>query len=323
MDVALVEVGDREVRVRLADGRTGVMPRDDFDRAGLSDSAVGSEIRAAVLHREDRQGQVSMSAAWAAKSDAWHTVESAARDKTVLSGTVGRQVKGGLLVELGMRAFLPRSQVGELEGELADLVGTEVEVMVQEIDRAADRLVVSRRDAQRRRRRAGEKQAWSEIAVGQKRMGVVTSVEDYGAKVQLGPLRGLVHRSELSWSRVDHPGDVVSVGQEVEVEVLEVTRSKRRLGLSMRRTADHPLDGVEVGAVCSATVFRVVDYGAFARLDESGAEGLVHVSELSELPGQRADQLVIPGEQLRVKVLSVDRERNRMALSALAAALAD
>jgi len=320
VDVVVADLGDREVEVRLADGRTGVIPRADWDRAHLSASA-GSQARAAVLHREDPRGRVAMSASWAAKSDAWHRIEEARDNKEVLSGPVAKEVKGGLVVDLGVRAFLPRSLVGDHSGELAELVGSVVHVTVNEIDRAKDRLVVSRRDALRKERRAAEKDEWAALEAGQRHNATVVAVEDYGAKVRIGQLRGLVHRSELSWSWFDHPSDVVDVGAEVEVVVLDVSRSKRRLGLSLRGVSPNPLEAVEVGDVCDAVVQRVVDYGAFARIEPTGAEGLVHVSELSEIPGQRADQLVVPGEPLRVKVLSVDAERNRLSLSALQANL--
>ncbi len=325
--VTIVEVGDEEVVARLADGRTGVIQRADFDRASLS-AEPGAEIRAAVLHREDARGRVHMSASWAAKADAWQRVEAAAEDNSILTGPVTKEVKGGLVVDLGLRAFLPRSHVGELPpgsggGDIASLVGSVVEVTVAEAQRDTDRLVVSRRDAMRRLRRAEEKQQWSRLEVGQRHGGEVVQLLDYGAKVRIGDIVGLVHRSELSWTWFDEPGDVVAVGDEVEVVVLEVSRSRRRLGLSLRAAAPNPIESVEVGTVCDATVERVVDYGAFARIEPSGAEGLVHVSELSEMPGQRADQLVVPGEQLRVKVLSVDTERNRIALSALQANLID
>lgn len=324
--VTVTEVGDREVEARLADGRTGVIQRTDFDQAGLVASS-GSEIRAAVLHREDSRGRVHMSASWAAKSDAWQRMEQARQNHSILSGPVTKEVKGGLVVDVGLRGFLPRSHVGDLPAGSGDgpssLVGTEVEVTVAEVDRDKDRLVVSRRDAMRRARRAEEKRQWSGMAAGQRHSGSVVAVLDYGAKVRIGDVVGLVHRSELSWAWFDQPADVVAVGDDVDVVVLDVSRSRRRLGLSLKATGPNPVESVEVGSVCDATIERVVDYGAFARIEPSGAEGLVHVSELSEIPGQRADQLVVPGEALRVKVLSVDTERNRISLSALQANLID
>jgi small subunit ribosomal protein S1 len=196
----------------------------------------------------------------------------------------------------------------------AALVGREIEVLVTEADRAKDRLVVSRRDLQRRQRRKEEKERWGALRVGARMRGRVVSVADYGAVVDLGGIRGLVHRSELSWQRFSDPSEVVSVGDRVSVEVLDVNRSKKRVSLSLRRTMPDPYAGVEVGQIVPATITRVVEYGAFARLD-SGAEGLIHMSELSDVPGYRPDQLVVPGEEVTVKVLNVDTAKHRIGLS--------
>lgn len=194
-----------------------------------------------------------------------------------------------------------------------------MEVVVKEVDRNADRVVVSRRDPQRRARRAAERESYSELAPGQRHRGEVTEVLDMGAKVRIGELVGLVHRSELSWSRVGHPREVVAVGDVVDVEVLEVVRSKRRIALSMRRTRPHPFDSVEVGETYPAVIQRVLDYGAIAEITGTAAVGMIHRSELSAVPGLRPDQIVVPGEEIRVKVLSVDTDKDRMALSAVQA----
>lgn len=317
--VTVSSLGDREVLVKLADGRTGVVDRSDFDDAGLSDASVGDVIAAAVLQREHPDGRVPMSVRWAARTLGWARVVQALDAGEVLTGTVERAVKGGYLVRVGLSAFMPRSLVGTLQGPESDLVGSEVEVVVKEADRATDRVVVSRRDAQRRAQRAAQRRRLAELRPGQRHTGEVVEVLPVGAKVDLGGVVGLVHRSELSWSHVGHPGEVVSVGDRVEVEVLEVVRSKRRVALSVRRTAPHPLDAVEVGATYTATIQKVLEYGAIAELDDMGAVGLIHMSELSEVPGQRPDQLVVPGEKVQVVVLSADPERDRMALSAVRA----
>lgn len=411
----VTRVDGAEVEVRLADGRTGVIDRRDFQ----SPPAVGSTVPAAVLSRDDdRRGRVALSHRWARTELAWQRVEKAKAEHTPLSGRVVKEVKGGVVVDLGLRAFLPTSLIGEIEiteetapteaapaepapaeaapaepapteaasaepaatetapaehaapaadaepaedpapsedttptddtkptddttptdvdGEteappaepsteaaapvkvrVADpsaLVGREIEVLVTEADRAKDRLVVSRRDLQRRQRRKDEKERWSSLEVGSKVKGRVVSVADYGAVVDLGGLRGLVHRSELSWQRFGEPADVVSVGDQVTVEVLDVNRSKKRVSLSLRRTSPDPYAGIEVGQIVPATITRVVEYGAFAKL-ESGAEGLIHMSELSDVPGYRPDQLVVPGEDVTVKVLNVDRTKHRIGLS--------
>ena len=366
----MTRVDGAEVEVRLADGRTGVVDRRDFPSA----PSVGESVPAAVLSRDDdRRGRVALSHRWARTELAWQRVERARAEHTPLSGRVVKEVKGGVVVDLGLRAFLPTSLIGDIEIEapvepepepepVADaepesapvaepvvepvaeaeaetdaetespaadegtapvtvtvsdpsaLVGREVEVLVTEADRAKDRLVVSRRDLQRRRRRQEEKDRLSSVKVGSRVTGRVVSVADYGAVVDLGGLRGLVHRSELAWERFGAPADVVSAGEQVTVEVIDVNRSKKRVSLSLKRTRPDPYGGLEVGQILPATVTRVVDYGAFARL-ESGAEGLIHMSELSEVPGYRPDQLVVPGEELMVKVLNVDTAKHRIGLS--------
>ncbi|MFV0316152.1 MAG: S1 RNA-binding domain-containing protein [Microthrixaceae bacterium] len=317
--VTLASLGEREVLVKMADGRTGVIERADYDDAQLGNLSPGDLLAAAVLQREHPDGRVPMSARWAALTLGWARVLGALESREPLTGRIDRKVKGGYVVALGVRAFLPQSLLGEVDGDEGNLVGTDVRVLVKEADRATDRVVVSRRDVQRRELRASEREQLRSLSAGQRHDGVVVEILDIGAKVRIGEVVGLVHRSELSWGHLGHPSEAVSVGDGVTVEVLEVLRSKRRVSLSLRNTLEHPLDSVEVGETYAATIDKVLEYGAIASLDGTGASGLVHVSELSEMPGQRPDQLVFPGEQIRVKVLSVDKPRNRMSLSAVQA----
>ncbi len=312
VEVTVESVGDREIEVRLADGRTGVVPRDEIDGT----PTPGDVITAAQLAREDPKQRPVLSVTWARKQQAWEIVEAALVEGTPITGTVTKQIKGGAVVDVGLRGFLPTSLVSDEPGvSLSSLVGTEVEVVVVEVDRPKERIVVSIRDLQRRRRRAAEKERLRSLVPGARANGRVVSIVDYGAVVDLGGARGLIHRSELTWGRLESIGSIVSVGDDVEVVVLDVNRSKRRIGLSLRATEPDPYAEVQVGAIESSTVVRVVDYGVFVRLDTIGAEGLVHISELSDIPGYRPDQLVTPGEQLMVKVLEVDQKRRRLALS--------
>jgi len=305
-------VEGREVEVRLADGRSGVIPSGEFD----TQPSPGTTVVAAVLARDDPRGRVWLSHAWAVKHRRWEAMHEAKASHSPVRGTVVKAVKGGYVVDVGLRAFLPSSLVDESPaGDGANLVGTEIEALVTEADPVADRLVLSRRDHLRRTRRDQEKATYAALTAGGRTSGVVVAVLDYGAQVDLGSVRGLIHRSELSWGRVDHPDEVVTVGQPVEVVVLEVNRSKRRVALSLRRVSDDPLLAVVVGEVDDAVITRVVEFGAFARMVDSGAEGLVHVSELSELPGARPDQLVTPGEMVRVKVIDVQPAKRRLGLS--------
>lgn len=324
IDVTVSALLDHEVEVKLADGRCGVINRAEFDG---QTPAVGATIIAAVLAREDRLHRVALSHSWARKLKVWGRIEAAKEAGEPLTGVVQRTIKGGLLVDIGLRAFLPNSMIGEHGPQDPDaqdpekLVGTEVTVFVTEIDRSLDRVVVSRRDYLRRRRRQVERDVFNRVKVGDRVSGTVTGLVDYGAYVDVDGVRALLHRSELSWGRVSKVADVVSLGDPVEALVIEVQKSKRRLGLSLRRLEADPYQDLEVGAVCDATITRVVDYGAFAQLDGGDIIGLVHMSELSELPGYRPDELVTPGEAVRVKILSVDPDKRRVALSVRQAAV--
>jgi ribosomal protein S1 len=315
VDVEVVAVRPEEIEVKLADGRVGVIDRRDFGR----DTApgTGDHVEAALLSRQEPKGRVALSYQWARKHRSWKTLEEAKANHTSVTGVVQRAVKGGLVVEVeGLRAFLPASLVDEHQVELEPLVGSEVQVQVVDVDEPEDRLVVSRRDHLRRERRSREKEVFSTLAEGQRTSGEVVELLDFGARVDLGGgVFGLVHRSELSWTRVGSVAEVVSVGDRLEVVVVEVNRSRRRIALSVRRLTDDPLAGVDVGHVGEAEVTRLVEYGAFARLVESGAEGLIHLSELSDLPGARPEELVVPGDRVLVMVIDLDREKRRLGLS--------
>ncbi len=273
-----------EVEVRLADGRIGVIPRAEFE--GPGPIPLGETIEAALLARDDPKQRAVLSLSWARKQQAWERVDAAKASGEPITGKITKVVKGGLVVDVGLRGFLPTSLIADSPGtDPSTLVGTEAEVLVMEVDRASDRIVVSIRDLERRRRRAKEKEALKALAPGATANGRVVSVADYGAVVDLGGVRGLVHRSELTWGRLEKVEDIVSVGDRIDVVVLDVNKSKKRISLSLRGTTPDPLTQAEVGSIESATVVRVVEYGVFAQLDSSGAEGLVHITELSDVPG--------------------------------------
>ncbi|MFN7148913.1 MAG: S1 RNA-binding domain-containing protein, partial [Microthrixaceae bacterium] len=209
VEVTVSSVADDEVEVRLADGRTGVISRREFQGAVV----VGDQIQAALLARDDPRRRAVLSVAWARKQKAWERVEAALADGTPLTGTVTKLVKGGAVVDVGLRGFLPASLVSDGGDRTAEsLVGTEVEVLVTEVDRPSDRIVVSIRDLQRRRRRAAEKELLRSLEPGARVTGRVASIAEYGAVVDLGGARGLIHRSELTWGRLESIESIVSVG---------------------------------------------------------------------------------------------------------------
>lgn len=315
------EVGDREIILKMVDGRPGVVMRKDVTDVDGDVPQVGATIEVALLAREDPQGRMATSRGWAAKQQSWERIDAALASGELLKVKALKQVKGGLLVDLGQRAFLPASQAFEGSGgDLAELVGVEVEVRVTEADRQRDRGgVATRRTAQAPR--AEERSVFQRLEVGATVTGRVVAMVEFGALVDLAGARGLLHRTEMSWGRVDRLEDFAVPGQELELVVIEVNRSKRRIGLSLRRLSDDPLAKVEEGSIEDATVTRVVDYGVFAEL-ASGAEGLVHLSEMAEGRGYRPEELVAPGEAVRVKVMRVDPKRRRVELSMVQAALA-
>lgn len=318
VSVTVAAVSPNEVEVKLADGRTGVIARSDV--AGDVNPTVGATLEAAVLARDDPRGRVVLSHSWATKLAAWDRVEAAMAAGETLTGVVARAIKGGLLVDLGVRAFLPTSMVEEHHAggtppDPATLVGTEVTVLVVEADRDDDRVVVSRRDVLRRDRRRAERDAYAQLRPGAVVRARVTAIVDYGAHVDVGGVRALLHRSEMSWAHGVRPADVVAVGDEIEVEVIEVNKSRRRVGVSLRRCQPDPFDGIEPGTVRTAVITRVVEYGAFAKLDDTDAVGLIHMTELSDLPGYRPDEVVAPGDPVHVKVLSLDPAKRRISLS--------
>ncbi|MCC6227098.1 MAG: 30S ribosomal protein S1 [Microthrixaceae bacterium] len=314
VDVTVTAIHPDRIEVKLADGRLGAIPASDFrDRTQPS---VGQHLDAAMLAREDPK-RVWLSAAWAAKVHAWDRLAEARAAHEAVSGVVRRVVKGGAVLDVsGLRAFMPASLADEQPVDLGELVGVEVQVSVIDLDEDADRVVVSRRDVLRRQRREEQRAVLGALDVGRRVSGIVVGIRDFGAQVDLGGgVRGLVHRSELVWGRVGAVGDVVSIGQHVEAIVTEVHKGKRRVSLSIRQLMADPLADVEVGMVAEAEVTRVVEYGAFARLLGGTAEGLIHVSELSEMQGLRPDRVVAPGDQVWVKVIDLDRDRRRMGLS--------
>jgi small subunit ribosomal protein S1 len=232
-----------------------------------------------------------------------------------ISAKVTSASKKGLVIDAGVRGFAPAAHV-ELEpsGDLSKFVGQVLDWRVLEANPSKDRLLLSRRSILMREERQRAQERLSELKVGDVVKGKVVSIADYGAFVDIGGMNGLVHVSELSWERVRKPSKAVSVGQEVEAKVVEVKVRKRRVGLSIRQLQPDPLGALPVGEVVVGTVTRLVDFGAFVDIG-GGVEGLAHLSELAEFRVTAPEEVVMPGEELRVKILGVDKKRRRVELS--------
>jgi small subunit ribosomal protein S1 len=308
-DEAVLDLGARQGVINrrhlTAEGRT---PASDV-------LSVGEEVEAAVLVREDPRNRVVLSRTWAAKQRAWQAIEASRAGGQPLHGRVVDVVKGGLVVDVGVRAFLPASQV-ELAhvDDLRAYVGQEIDCLVAEADHTTDQVVLSRRAFLRRLDRHRTNELLSELEPGQVRRGRVSTITDFGAFVDLGGVRGLLHLSEISWERVERTADVLAVGDEIDVKVLSVKGASKRVGLSVRALTTDPLEELAEGQTLLGVVTRLVDFGAFVRVLDR-IEGLVHISELAEYRVQLPEEVVTPGDEVLVKVMRIDRRRRRIDLS--------
>jgi small subunit ribosomal protein S1 len=250
---------------------------------------------------------------------AWGQIEEVARVEGTVEGTVIEVVKGGLIVDIGLRGFLPASLIDlRRVRDLDPFIGEQITAKVIELDRARNNVVLSRR-AYLEEAQAEERQAFlDDLKEGEIREGVVSSVVNFGAFVDLGGMDGLVHVSELSWQHVNHPGEMVTVGDKVKVKVLEVDLDRERISLSIRQTSDDPWDVFsgenEVGHVIEGTVTKTVPFGAFVSVAD-GVEGLVHVSEIAIHRVESPELELSIGQTVMVKITEKDDERRRISLS--------
>lgn len=282
--------------------------------------SVGDKIDVVVLRTADENGNPVLSKRRADSRKAWAAVKKAFADHEIVSGKVLEEVKGGLIVDVfGLRGFMPASLVDRrYVPELSVFVGQEVQAYIIELDQAKRRIVLSRQAVLEETYEKQRQETWESLEEGQVRTGVVQRLTDFGAFVDLGGVDGLIHISELSWGRVDHPSDVLSEGQEVQVRVLNVDRERERVSLSLRATLPDPWDTVEEkyppGSIVQGKVVRTASFGAFVEL-EPGVEGLVHISQLAWRHVENTEEVVKPGDEVEVKVLSVSPDEKRISLS--------
>jgi small subunit ribosomal protein S1 len=318
-----VRIDRDEVLLDIGYKSEGVIPskelsiRHDVDPS--DEVKVGDEIEALVLQKEDKEGRLILSKKRAQYERAWGRIERIMAEGGTIKGPVIEVVKGGLILDIGLRGFLPASLV-ELRRvrDLHPYVGQELECKIIELDRNRNNVVLSRRAFLEESQSEGRKKFLESLQKGERRKGTVSSIVNFGAFVDLGGVDGLVHVSELSWRHVEHPSEVVSVGQEVEVEVLDVDMERERVSLSLKATQADPwkefAEKHRAGQLIDGEVTKIVPFGAFVRVAD-GIEGLVHISKLSEQHVETADEVVQVGERVRVKVEDVDIARRRVSLS--------
>jgi len=311
-----------------ADGLIAGRELEQINPRNLEEFKVGEEILVYVLEPEDVNGHVVLSYTRAQEEQDWEKVEQSLESGDVITTFVEGYNKGGLLVPVGqLRGFVPGSLVsvfregdtGAPEDRWSEAIGKEITLKVIEVDRSRQRLILSERDAIGETREAIKDQLLDNLAVGDRVTGYVSSLADFGAFVNIQGVDGLVHLSELSWDHVDHPSDLVKVGQELEVEVISIDEEKRRIGLSMRRLQDNPwiekAEEIQEGQLIQGTITNLTDFGAFARIENTDLEGLIHISELSMDRVGHPSEVVSVGETLALRVISLDMERHRIGLS--------
>jgi small subunit ribosomal protein S1 len=296
----------------------------------LEELAVGNEVAVFIVNPEDEEGNVILSYAKAAEEKDWQMVQKLAESGESYEGRVIGHNKGGLLLDVGrLRGFMPISQLGPSRNfnrdqstatQLQKLVGNKMLAKVIEVDRSRNRLILSERAATREKRAAQREEMLAELEVGEVRQGRVVNLTDFGAFVDIGGLEGLVHISELSWKRIGNPGDVLQIGDEIEVYVLDVDRERERVALSLKRLQTDPwtiVDEIyEEGQLVEATITKLAQFGAFARIqDEYELEGLVHISELSEEHVNHPKEVVRPNQAVTLRIIRVDPEQRQLGLS--------
>ncbi|UGQ10118.1 30S ribosomal protein S1 [Yinghuangia sp. ASG 101] len=323
VDGVIVKVDRDEVLLDIGYKTEGVIPSRELSIKHDVDPhevvAVGDNIEALVLQKEDKEGRLILSKKRAQYERAWGTIEKIKEEDGIVTGTVIEVVKGGLILDIGLRGFLPASLV-EMRRvrDLQPYVGKELEAKIIELDKNRNNVVLSRRAWLEQTQSEVRQTFLTTLQKGQVRTGVVSSIVNFGAFVDLGGVDGLVHVSELSWKHIDHPSEVVEVGQEVTVEVLDVDMDRERVSLSLKATQEDPWQQFarthQIGQVVPGKVTKLVPFGAFVRVDE-GIEGLVHISELAERHVEIPEQVVQVGDEIFVKVIDIDLERRRISLS--------
>lgn len=334
----IVDKRPHELLVDIGFKSEGVVAGREIERISdeIQTLQIGDEIPVYIM-REDKDGNLLLSVSRALAEKDWERAEGLMESQSIFDGIVETYNRGGVIIRLGhVRGFVPASQMSstasdfssgaESEVELSEgddrwstLVGESLKLKVIDVDRKRNRLILSERLAMRDWRRQQKEQLLEMLKEGDSCEGVISNIADFGAFVDLGGADGLIHLSELSWNRVNHPSEVVRVGDKVKVQILSVDLDRKRIGLSMRRLMPEPWEIIneyyEVGQIVRGRITKLVNFGAFARLDENGVEGLIHISELSDQRVAHPREVVKEGEEYDLRIIRIDTDKRRMGLS--------
>ncbi len=320
---SVVRIDQDEVLVDIGYKSEGVIPMNELSIRKSVDPhdevELGEEVDALVLTKEDQDGRLVLSKKRARFEKAWRKIEAAAESGEPVEGTVIEVVKGGLIIDLGVRGFLPASLVDIRRVQnLDEFLGTKIECKVIELNRSRNNVVLSRRAVLEEERKEVRQQILDRLQPGMVVEGAISNIVDFGAFVDLDGIDGLIHISELSWSHVNHPSEILSIGDVVPVKVLDIDRDRQRISLGLKQTQEDPwqrvIDTYRIGDELEGKVTKVVTFGAFVEIMD-GVEGLVHISELAHHHVENPREIVEPGQDVRVKILEIDSERRRLSLS--------
>lgn len=316
------ELHDNDVVVDVGYKSEGIIPLNEWwDEATnkITPPAVGDEVRVLLEDIDDANGLLMLSFRKARRQEEWERVIRQHKEGDVVQGAVTKKIKGGLLVNIGVNVFLPASQVDiRRPSDIGDYIGRDVRCKILKIDEARRNIVVSRRKLIEDERTEKKKKLLEEIAPGQLRKGIVKNIADFGAFVDLGGIDGLLHITDMSWGRVQHPSDMVHIEQELEVYIINVDRDKERIAVGLKQKQASPWDGVEakypVKSRHTGEVVNVMTYGAFVKL-EPGIEGLVHISEMSWTKRiNHPNEMVHIGDKIEVEVLNINKDKQEISL---------
>ena len=281
---------------------------------------VGDQIETYVVRVNDVEGYAELSKKRLDAAKVWENIEQAVEEKTVLEGTVTEENKGGIVVNVkGVRVFVPASQSGQPRGaDLSAMVKQKVQLRITEVNRARRRVVGSIRSVTEEARKAAQAEVWANIEVGKHYTGTVKSMTSYGVFVDIGGVDGMVHISELSWSRIKHPSEVVSVGDQVEVYVISADKEKHKISLGLKDRSVDPWDKFiatyHVGDVAEVKVVKLMTFGAFAEVIP-GVDGLIHISQIADRRIEKPGDVLSEGQIVDAKITAVDEEKQKISLS--------
>lgn len=318
----VISLNDEEVLVNIGYMSDGVVPKNELTFEGEVNPhdilKAGEEIFVYILEINDGEGNVLLSKKRADVVKNWDDLEEAFEKKSVLTVKVKESVKGGVIAFIkGIRAFIPASQIStQYIDNLNNFVGEELKARIIEFDKDKEKLVLSSKEIQLEEKEKSKEKTWNSIKVGEKVSGKVTKLMKYGAFVDLGGVEGLIHINDLSWKKVNKPEEILSAGDEVEVFITDLDRSKNRISLALKDVKDDPWKNVKykTGEILEGKVVRLLEFGAIVEL-EDGIEGLVHISEISDDRILKVDDVLKLGDKVKVKVIDINNEGKKISLS--------